>query len=435
MNRSDLHDYQLKAIDFIIKNNKCAVWLGMGGGKTTSTLTALQDLNDMCDITKTLIVAPLRVANSVWHHEIANWEHINLTYSICTGTVKQRQDGLKKDADIYIINRENIPWLIDNYKWDFDMVVIDESSSFKSPSSKRFKKLKKMKYHRMIQLTGTPAPNGLLDLWSQMFLLDSGARLGRSMTAYKSRWFDTDFMGYNVTPKSFADKQIHKAISDVILNLPLKVKTKRIDITRSAKFPLKLMKQYTEFENEFITSISNVDITAMTAATLSNKMLQFCSGQLYDEDKNIHQVHDLKLDILKEIMDEVDEPVLIAYNYKSEVEKILKAFPQAELLDKDVKTIERWNNKEIPMLIAHSASCGHGLNLQHGGSILVWYGVTWSLELYQQLVARLDRQGQKDTVRNIHIVIEDTIEYRVMNALSNKATTQKKLLDSVIKTS
>ena len=435
LSRSDLHWYQNKLIEFAHKNPKCAFFVDMGFGKTISSLTVISDNIQSHSVSKVLIVAPLRVANSVWHTEIANWKHINhLSYSICTGTELRRKEALKKEADIYIINRENIVWLVELYKqhWPFDMVVIDESSSFKNHATKRFKAFKKVLPYidKTILLTGTPTPNGLLDLWSQLFILDRGERLGRTISAFRNRWFVTDWFGYNYEPRPFAEKQIHHAIADVTINVKIPKYNHRIDIVRAAKLPVKLMKQYLAFRNQFVMELSKGVIEATTAATLSNKMLQFCNGAIYDEDKHTHQLHDIKIDMLKEVVEETQgENLLIAYNYKSDLAKLKKHFPDAQVLDKDPETIERWNRGEIGMLLAHPASAGHGLNLQKGGSIIIWFGLTWSLELYQQFVARLDRQGQKDTVRNIHLTIEDSIDNDVMQAISSKATTQKELME------
>ena len=434
LTRNDLHDYQKQLIAFADKHPKCGFFLDMGGGKTISTLTSISDNIYSHSVTKVLIVAPLRVANSVWHTEIANWKHTqHLSCSICTGTETQRIDGLRKQADIYIINRENIVWLVDRYKkkWPFDMVVIDESSSFKNQSTKRFKAFRKVLPYidRTILLTGTPAPNGLMDLWSQLFILDKGERLGKTITAFRNRWFNKDYFGYSYEPKDFADEQIHKAIGDITINVKIPKYNERIDIIRKACFPKKLLKNYKAFKNQFVLELQKATIEATTAATLSNKCLQYCNGALYDEDGSTHQLHDIKIDMLKEVVEETQgENLLVAYNYKSDLAKLQKHFPKATVLGKYPRVIEDWNNGKIEMMLAHPASAGHGLNLQKGGSICVWFGLTWSLELYQQFVARLDRQGQKETVRNIHLVIEEGIDMDVMEAIANKALTQRELM-------
>lgn len=435
LKREQMHDYQRQTVQFAIDHPRCAVWLGLGGGKTVSTLTVVRDLLDSLEVNKVLVIAPLRVANTVWHPEIAKWEHLSPTqYSICTGSVKARVAALNKPAGVYVINRENVPWLVEYYgkKWPFDMVVIDEASSFKSHKTKRWKALRKVNklINRLILLTGTPAPNGVTDLWAQFFLIDYGQRLGKSFTAFTSRWFESDYMGYNVTPRKGASDEIHKAVDDVTFSIDLPKQSERIDIVRHAELSPAQQKEYAKLEKEFLLEIGDADITAMNAASLSNKLLQYANGNLYDENRNVHRVHTAKLDVLKEIIEEAQgEPVLIAYNYKSDLSDLLAAFPGAEVMGKDLEQVERWNRREIPILFAHPASAGHGLNLQQGSSIMVWYGLTWSLEYYQQFIGRLDRQGQTQTVRNIHIVTKGTIDEGVMLALENKATTQGALLD------
>jgi SNF2 family DNA or RNA helicase len=437
LKREQLHDYQVKSIEFAKQHEKCALWLWLGMGKTTSTLTAVKDLSESLDINKTLIVAPLRVANTVWHIEARKWEHLNdVTFSICTGAAKDRLAGLAKDADIYVINRENIPWLVNHYgkKWPFDCVVLDESSSFKSNKSARWKALRKVSpfIHRMIQLTGTPAANSLMDLWAQMFLLDGGKRLGKTMTAFKDRFFTSDYLGYSYTLNAGAEEKIHSLVSDTVFNIPSIKHSHRTDITRLAQLTPQQMKTYKQLEKEFVIELQDTEIAAFNAAALTNKLLQFANGNVYDEEGKTNSVHSAKLDVLKEVIEEAQgEPVLVAYNFKSDLADLQVAFPQGETLGKEYAQIEKWNRKEIPILFVHPASCGHGIQLEQGSSILVHYGLNWSLELYQQLVARLDRQGQTKTVRNIHIVTEGTIDEKVMLALSGKAVTQDRLIDFI----
>ena len=439
--RNDLHPYQHRMIDFIYNTPKCAVWAGLGLGKTITTLTAITDLLDSFSVSKVLIIAPLRVANSVWHIEAKRWSHTkDLKFSIVTGSEKERISALFKSADIYVINRENAQWIVEHYKtkWPYDLVVIDESSSFKSASSQRFKALKKVRTltDRMVQLTGTPSPNGLIDLWSQMFLLDGGERLGKTISAYKMRFFQTGHNGYTLTPVSNADKIIHKLIDDIVISLNVEdylEMPERIDTVIRVPLPPSRMGEYKQLERDFIMQINDAEIVAYNAATLAGKLLQYCNGAMYtDELKNWTEIHTAKLDALDEILeDNQDENLLIAYNYKTDLIRLKARYPDAVVLDNDPNIIARWNNGNIKMLLAHPASAGHGLNLQHGGSIIVWFGLNWSLELYQQFNGRLHRQGQTKPVRVVHIVADGCIDDKVMKAIDDKATTQQHLIDAL----
>ena len=439
--RNDLHPYQHRIIDFIYNTPKCAVWAGLGLGKTITTLTAITDLLDSLTVLKVLIIAPLRVANSVWHTEAKRWTHTkDLTFSIVTGSEKERISALFKSADIYVINRENVQWLVEHYKtkWPYDLVVIDESSSFKSASSQRFKALKKVRTltDRMVQLTGTPSPNGLIDIWSQMFLLDGGERLGKTMSAYKMRFFQTGHNGYTLKLVNNADKIIHRLIDDMVISLNVDdylQMPKRIDTVMRVNIPPTRLAEYKQLERDFIMQINDTEIVAYNAATLAGKLLQYCNGAMYtDELKNWTEIHTAKLDALDEILeDNQDENLLIAYNYKTDLIRLKARYPDAVVLDNDPDIITKWNNGEIKMLLAHPASCGHGLNLQHGGSIIVWFGLNWSLELYQQFNGRLHRQGQIKPVRIVHIVADGCIDDKVMRAIENKAQTQQELLNAL----
>ncbi|HMU87323.1 MAG TPA: DEAD/DEAH box helicase [Agitococcus sp.] len=439
--RNDLHPYQHRMIDFIYNTPKCAVWAGLGLGKTVTTLTAITDLLDSFSVSKVLIIAPLRVANSVWHTESKRWTHTkDLTFSIVTGSEKERISALFKSADIYVINRENVQWLVEHYKtkWPYDLVVIDESSSFKSASSQRFKALKKVRTltDRMVQLTGTPSPNGLIDVWSQMFLLDGGERLGKTMSAYKMRFFEAGYNGYSFKPVKNADKIIHKLIDDIVISLNVDdylEMPERIDTVMRVNIPPARLAEYKQLERDFIMQINDTEIVAYNAATLAGKLLQYCNGAMYtDELKNWTEIHTAKLDALDEILeDNQDENLLIAYNYKTDLIRLKARYPDAVVLDNDPDIITRWNNGNIKMLLAHPASAGHGLNLQHGGSIIVWFGLNWSLELYQQFNGRLHRQGQTKPVRIVHIVADGCIDDKVMRAIENKAQTQDELLNAL----
>ena len=439
--RNDLHPYQHRIIDFIYNTPKCAVWAGLGLGKTVTTLTAITDLLDSLTVCKVLIIAPLRVANSVWHTEAKRWTHTKeLIFSIVTGSEKERISALFKSADIYVINRENVQWLVEHYKtkWPYDLVVIDESSSFKSASSQRFKALKKVRTltDRMVQLTGTPSPNGLIDVWSQMFLLDGGERLGKTMSAYKMRFFQTGHNGYTLKLVNNADKIIHRLIDDMVISLNVDdylQMPKRIDTVMRVNIPPTRLAEYKQLERDFIMQINDTEIVAYNAATLAGKLLQYCNGAMYtDELKNWTEIHTAKLDALDEILeDNQDENLLIAYNYKTDLIRLKARYPDAVVLDNDPDIITRWNNGQIKILLAHPASAGHGLNLQHGGSIIVWFGLNWSLELYQQFNGRLHRQGQTKPVRIVHIVADGCIDDKVMRAIENKAQTQDELLNAL----
>ena len=439
---SNLHNYQLRSVKYMIDNDSYGLFLDMGLGKTVSALTATKELYDDFAINKVLVIAPLRVAKTVWHTEISEWSHLSeLSYSIITGTLKERLTALNKDAIVYTVNRETVPWLVEHYKskWPFDMIVIDESSSFKNPTSKRFRSLKKiLKYTtRRYILTGTPTPNGLIDLWSQIYILDEGERLGKNITRFRNTYFDKDFMGYNYTLKEGADERIASKIRDKVVSMNSEDYLELPDVVASVlNVPLsgKLLKQYSQFEEDMITKIDNEhEVTAMSAVTLSNKLLQFSSGAIYDEEGVTHHIHDLKLDALDEILEANLGPILVAYNFKHELDRLLKKYPYAEVLHSkwDDKDNARWNNSEIRLLFAHPASAGHGLNLQKGdGHIAVWLGFNWSLELYQQFNKRLHRQGQKNTVSLIHIAVGE-IEYRLMRTLTKKDATQKELLGAL----
>lgn len=440
---SDLHQYQHRAVQFILDHPHCALWVDLGLGKTVTSLTALEELINGVEVGKVLIIAPLRVANSVWAQEVKAWEHTSsLTVSICTGSSKERNAALIREADIYVINRENVVWLVKKYgkDWPFDCVVIDEASSFKSSDAKRWKALKSVRHsiRRMIQLTGTPASNGLLDLWPQLYLLDLGQRLGRTKTAYRDRFFESDYMGFKWSPRPGAEDKIHALVDDVVLSLRaedyLSVPD-RINLSVRVDLPEEAVKQYKSFEREFVLALGNEgeEVDAVNAAVLAGKLQQICNGAIYkDEEKNFHVIHDAKIEALREIIeDNPSENVLVAYQFKHDLARLREAFPQARVLDKGQQVIEDWNNGEIPLLLAHPASAGHGLNLQRGGACIVWFGLNWSLELYDQFCGRLHRQGQTRPVRVIHLLAGGCIDDRVMDAIAAKAKTQTDLLNAL----
>lgn len=442
LSREHLHPYQRRSVDFIKDRRRCGLFLDMGLGKSVSTLTAALDLIQSFAVHKVLVVAPLRVANSVWAQEAQKWSHLKaLRVSVCTGPSKKRLGALQMDADIYVINRENVEWLVEHYgtRWPFDMVVIDESSSFKNASSKRFKAMRRVLPYTqyMALLTGTPSPNGLIDLWSQIYLIDFGQSLGRTMTAYKQRFFEADYMGYKFKARDGSEGSIHNLIApftvhmsaEDYLDLP-----PRIDLTIKTQMPDAALQKYKDFERTLLAELDDGDVVeAVTAAVLANKLLQYANGGLYTDDKkNWSEIHSAKLDALAEILeDNAGENVLVSYNYRFDLERLQKRFPEAVVLDKQQETIDRWNRGETRLLLAHPASAGHGLNIQAGGSLIVWFGMTWSLENYLQFNARLHRQGQTKPVRIIHLVTEDTIDERVLAVLGNKERSQSALLKAL----
>ncbi len=414
-----------------------------------STLTALQTIKDAGGLKKVLIVAPLRVATHTWPNEVEKWDHINLTYRVIRGTPNMRKKQIASPADVYIINYENLSWLVDNYRhnWPFDVVVFDESSKMKSASSKRFKAFRKVQRFssRVICLTGTPAPNGLLDLWAQVYLLDGGERLHPYITHYKNEWFNSDYMGYNWTPKYGADQDIQDRIKDICLSMQAKDYLELPEyISNVVKVYLtdQQMDQYKELQDEFYLELSaETSVTAANAAVLSSKCLQFSNGAMYLNDSfgnptsDWEEIHTEKLNALQDIVDEANgAPVLVFYNYRSDLDRIKNQFKQAVELDKEGKLLNAWNAGRIPILLAHPASAGHGLNMQDGGNIVVWFGLNWSLELYQQANARLYRQGQTKPVFVHHIVAADTVDELVLDRLSNKRSVQDVLINALKET-
>lgn len=395
-------------------------------------------LNDYLDIGKTLVIAPKRVIEDTWPSEFDKWDHLKgIRFSLIAGSPKQRMAAIKEKADVYMISRDNIVWLVDLLKdyWDYDTLIIDELSSFKNHASKRFKKLKTVTpyFKRVIGLTGTPAPNSYLDLWAQVYLLDRGERLGKNITAYRRKYFNAYSRGmytdYQI--KDGAKKEIDEKLSEICISMKAKDYLDLKDpivIDKKAKLNPAERKLYKEMEKEAIAEIDENQIVALSAAVVTNKLMQIANGNVYDEDGNTHLIHKRKIEVLEELVAESqDENILVFYNFKSDQDSILAKFPEAVQLE-DEKDIKAWNEGKIKMLIAHPASAGHGLNLQNGGSIIVWYGLTWSLELYLQANARLQRQGQKNTVRVYRILAEGTIDERVVKVLEGKHISQEQLL-------
>jgi len=437
LKRTNLHSFQKRALAFIRHKRKCALFLDMGLGKSVIALTAASDMLDEFLINKVLVIAPLRVSNTVWKQEAKKWEHLeHLNIAIATGSAKNRIQNLESSADIHVINRENVDWLVRTQKWKWDMVIVDESSSFKSMKSKRFRALRKVtKYMKsVILLTGTPSPNGIVDLWSQIYLIDQGARIGKTMGNFRQRFLHpAGYMSYSWEPNEGADIEIQELIKDVCITMSSEdylELPERINLNEYIDLPPDVREQYKELEKEFLLILEGGDIEALSAATLGNKLLQMCNGAVYDSEGVAHTIHDLKIKALKEIIeDNPNESFLVAYNYRSDHVRLSKAFPQGVSLGREGVEIEEWNKGKIKLMFAHPASAGHGLNLQKGGSSIVWFGLNWSLELYEQFNARLHRQGQDKPVKVTHLIAKDGIDEKVMKALRGKAKTQRDLLE------
>ncbi|HEX8314493.1 MAG TPA: SNF2-related protein [Flavisolibacter sp.] len=448
------HPYQDHATEHLIKHPASGLFLDMGLGKTVSTLTAIDRLMfDLCEVSKVLVIAPKRVAEDTWTTEAQKWDHLrHLRISKILGTEVQRKEALKRKADIYVINRENVVWLIAHYgtAFPFDMVVIDELSSFKSAKAARFKALRQIrpKVKRVVGLTGTPAPNGLLDLWPQLYLLDMGERLGKTLTSYRDKYFKPGKRnGYIVYEHNLAkgddilgedvyQKEIYEKIGDICISMKSEdylSLPERIDNHIDIRFASDTLKKYLQFEREQVMAFDDEEVSAVNAAALTNKLLQFANGAIYGEDRAWYEVHRDKLEALEEIIDASNgQPVLVFYSFihdKERIQKYLKKYKPQELNNSD--SIARWNDGKIELLLAHPASAGHGLNLQAGGNIIVWFGLNWSLELYQQANKRLHRQGQTNTVIVHHLVAKDTMDEDVVKSLANKAGGQEALMQAV----
>ena len=438
------HGYQKFASEFLLDHPAAALWLEPGLGKTVTTLTAVQKLlYDRFEVQKVLVIAPLRVASVVWAEESEKWTHLRgLQLSKILGSEKQRLAALDQPADIYLINRENVVWLVQYYgtKWPFDMVVIDESSSFKDPQAKRFRALRTIrpKVKRIVELTGTPSPNGYMDLWPQVYLLDRGERLEKTITGYRSRYFEPDKRNattiFSWQPRSGAIEAIQQKIADVMVSMKAEDWLKmpqRIDNTVRIRLEGKAKAEYRQLERDLLLPYADGDVVAGSAAVLANKLLQMANGAVYDENQAVRVIHDLKLDALDELQEAATgKPLLVFYWYKHDAERILKRFPKARKLETEAD-IKDWNRGTVQMMLAHPASAGHGLNLQSGGNQIAWFGLTWSLELYEQANARLHRQGQTQTVIVHHLIAEGTMDEQVMQALSRKDAGQKGLMEAV----
>lgn len=451
LQRNQLHSYQNRGVQHIIDNPFCALFLDMGLGKTVTTLTAIKELMDACIITNALVVAPKKVTQVTWTGEIKNWAHLqNLTISVIDGDAKHRRAAMAKKADIYAVSRDNIVWLVTEYggiKLPFDMVVIDELSSFKNHASKRFRAMKRVRKFipRVVGLTGTPSPNGLIDLFAQMYLIDEGERLGKTITGYRDRFFRPDKRNGDIVytyalkqPADETEKQISDLISDITISMTAEDYLKmpdKIMLFDTVELPDKVYDNYLDFEREQVLELINSDemITAASAAALSNKLQQYANGAIYDADRNVKHIHDEKIEKLQEIVEAANgAPVLVAYSFIHDLDRIMNALKEYKpvKLEKP-EHIAQWNDGKIQVLVTHPASAGHGLNLQKGGNILVWFGNTWSLELYMQFNARLYRQGQTKPVYIHHIVSKGTVDEKIIKALSGKKETQDGLMQSI----
>lgn len=435
------HPYQTIAMKWALNRPYCGLILDMGLGKTAVTLTVIKQLLDCVEILKPIIVAPKMVTEQTWAAEIEKWPHLhNLDLSIIAGTEKKRITALKRKADIYIISRDNIAWLVNlpSYRWNFDMLVLDELSSFKNRTSQRFRAIRKIrpKVNRVIGLTGTPAPNGLIDLWSQLYLLDEGQRLGKTVTSYRIKYFHPEKSNGHIVYTYGLNKQAEQGIYDSISDICLSMRAEdwltvpaRQDIIK--ELVLDDYSQFKKFKETQVLNIAQGEISANNAAALYNKLLQYANGAVYDDDKNYHVVHDKKLDAIEEAVEELQgKPVIIFYQFRSDIERLTNRFKDIRIL-KTPQDIRDWNNGKINILLAHPASAGHGLNLQQGGNYIFWFGLPWSLELYQQAVARLHRQGQTQIVFNYHFMVKGTPEYEVYSRLLDKTLTQDKLIDAL----
>lgn len=436
------HNYQQFATDFILEHPISCLMLDMGLGKTVITLTALWQLAlDSFDVSRILVIAPKRVAEDTWPKELSKWEHLSgLDATLVMGTQAEREAALRQQSFLYIINRDNVSWLVANHPWNFDMVVIDELSSFKSNQAQRFKAMKKVRplVSRIVGLTGTPAPNSLLDLWPEMYLMDMGHRLGRFIGGFRERFFTPDKRNreiiYSYKPREGAEEAIYGLISDICISMKAvdyldmpELIMNRVEVSMD----IRERKIYEDFQRDMVVHLQGEELDAVNAAALSGKLLQMANGAVYGENRKVLHIHDRKLDALEDLMEAANgKPLLVAYWYEHDLQRIKARFKNARCID-TTQDIDDWNAGKIPLALIHPASAGHGLNLQDGGCTIVWFGLTWSLELYQQLNARLWRQGQKHTVVIHHIVTKDTHDEDVLRALDNKDTRQSALIDAV----
>lgn len=438
------HDYQRYCINRLLVDEATGLFLDLGLGKTVITLTVVNDLKyNRFAIRRTLVVAPKKVAEATWTNEADKWEHLkHLRIIPVLGNQQKRIRALNTPGDIWVINRDNVKWLVEYYRnaWPFDMVVLDELSSFKNHQAQRFKALTWIRPHvkRIVGLTGTPAPNGLLDLWAQVFLLDQGTRLEKRITHYREKYFQHNYNGFGYTAKPGADDVIHRKIGDICISMKAEDYLELPDcVTNVIPVVLddKAQKQYTKMEKDLLLEIEGTEITATSAAVLTNKLLQMCNGAVYDEDRRIVEMHDCKIEAFTELIEQLNgKAALVFYSFQHDRDRILKSLAKSSLRIRELKTPQDqldWNNGQVDILLAHPASAAYGLNLQDGGNHVVWFGLNWSLELYQQANGRLHRQGQKQKVILHHLVVQGGVDQDVMAALEDKATTQDRLLDAL----
>lgn len=443
------HKYQDISIQALLDHEKYALFLGCGLGKTVCTLDAIDQLKfDRAKVNKVLIIAPLIVAKDTWSREIEKWEHLShLKLSKVIGTKQQRIKALNEEADIYVINRENVFWLVEHLKqrFDFDMIVIDELSSFKNPSSQRFKALRKVISYpnRVIGLTATPASKDLIDLWSQIYLLDKGERLGKTIGSYRRQYFRPGLTKGHVVYQWELLEQSEQKIYDKINDICLSLKSEEwlavpdlVDIYHELEMDESLLKHYKRFARDLVLSLSDEqgEIVASNRAVLLGKLTQYANGAIYDNDKTDYiTLHDIKLDKLESLVEEANgHPVMIFYNFQHDKQRILKRLNKYTISElKTSEEIKKWNAKQIDIALVHPASMGYGLNLQDGGNIIIWYGLTWSLELYQQALARLHRQGQRQKVLHHHLIMKDSVDEQVLQSLKAKEQNQERLLQAV----
>lgn len=443
------HNYQEYAIKFILENPIAAIFLDMGMGKTSIVLTAIMQLiYQQFEVSRVLIIAPLRVAKTTWPEEIKKWDHLKgLRFSVVVGTAAERTAALKADADVFIINRENVPWLIEQsgIPFDYDMIVVDELSSFKSWQSKRFRALMKVRpsVRRIVGLTGTPSSNGLMDLFAEFKVLDMGKRLGRFITQYRAGYFRPDRMNgpivYSYSLLPGAEERIYEKISDITISMKATDHLKMPELVSSESrvyLDESERAKYQELKEQLVMQLPEKEITAANAAALTGKLLQLANGAIYDDGREVNAFHERKLDALEDLIEAANgRPILVAYWFKHDLARITDRLKKLKIDHAEIKSaenIERWNRGEILVGLIHPASAGHGLNLQAGGNVLVWFGLTWSLELYQQTVARLWRQGQAEgTVSVIHIIADGTVDERILKVSEAKDHTQAALIDAV----
>lgn len=442
------HAYQRYCINRLLTDEALGLFLDMGLGKTVITLTAINDLKyNRFAISKVLVIAPKKVAESTWSKESQKWDHLKMLRVVpVLGTLKKRIRALNTPADIYVINRENVQWLVEYYRnaWPFDMVVVDEFSSFKNHQAKRFKSLTWVRKHisRFVGLTGTPAPNGLLDLWAQVYLLDEGQRLEKKITHFREKYFEPDQRDrehvFTYAPKPGAEEIIQERISDICVSMKAEDYLELpdcIDNVVPVVLDSKAKEAYEKLEKEMLLEVDDTTIDAGSAAVLTNKLLQLCNGAVYDENRNIIDIHNCKIEVFLELIEGLNgKPALVFYNFQHDVSRIKKALVGSKLKIRELKTPQDetdWNNRQIDILLAHPASAAYGLNLQEGGNHVIWFGLNWSLELYQQANKRLHRQGQKEKVIIHHLIVEGARDEDVMEALGDKGNTQDKLMESL----